>query len=84
MIDFAGFIITYNRPKVLHETILKIFSQSYPPGKIWIIDNSEDFNTQALIDQINDDRLIYYRVGFNSGPAGAAEIGLRSNCSLHL
>jgi glycosyltransferase involved in cell wall biosynthesis len=77
MIDFAGFIITYNRPKVLHETILKIFSQSYPPGKIWIIDNSEDFNTQTLIDQINDDRLIYYRVGFNSGPAGAAEIGLR-------
>ncbi|MBN7817515.1 glycosyltransferase [Algoriphagus sp. YJ13C] len=73
---FAGFVITYQRPNILHETIQKLFSQSCPPEKLWIIDNSEDMFTQNLIKNLEDERLIYHRVGFNSGPAGAARIGL--------
>lgn len=76
MLKFAGFVITYQRPTILFETIQKLFSQSCPPEKLWIIDNSEDQLTQNIIKDLDDDRLIYYRVGFNSGPAGAARIGL--------
>ena len=76
MLKFAGFVITYQRPTILHETIQKLFSQSCPPEKLWIIDNSEDLLTQKLIKSLNDERLVYHRVGYNAGPAGGAGIGL--------
>lgn len=74
---FAGFIITYNRPEILLDTIQKLFDQTFPPEKLWIIDNSEDFTTRQKIEALNNSKLIYHRVGYNAGPAGAAAIGLR-------
>lgn len=74
--SFAGFIITYNRPLILKNTIEKVFAQSLPPQKLWIIDNSEDTETELLIKSLENLRLVYYRMGYNSGPAGAAAKGL--------
>lgn len=74
---FAGFIITYQRPDILMDTIQKILDQIFPPEKLWIIDNSEDFATQQKIEYLNNPNLIYHRVGNNTGPAGAAAIGLK-------
>lgn len=74
---FAAFIMTYERPNILLETITKVFSQSYSPEKILIVDNSESFETQKIILNQNYSNVFYHRVGFNSGPAGAATIGLK-------
>ncbi|MCH7412392.1 glycosyltransferase [Belliella sp. R4-6] len=74
---FAGFIITYNRSKILLETIEKVFSQSLPPEKLWVIDNSEDKETKDLIATLVDFPLEYFQIGYNSGPAHAAKIGLQ-------
>lgn len=72
----AGFIITYQRPETLLTTIDKVFSQTFPPERLWIIDNSEDDKTRQLVWGLGDSRIEYYKVGYNGGPALAAEIGL--------
>jgi len=69
--------MTYERPEVIMSTIHKIFSQSLPPERLVIVDNSESTATQLLCEQVKDARVEYYRVGYNSGPAGAARIGLQ-------
>lgn len=78
---FGGFVITYNRPQVLLESIKKIFSQTFPPDLLWVIDNSENFETDQAIASLFDNRIKYYRMGYNAGPAGAAAKGL-SLCAI--
>lgn len=73
---FAGFIITYNRPDILKETIEQIFAQTLPPEKLWIIDNSEGDETEEMINSLSTFPLQYERMGYNAGPAGAAAKGL--------
>lgn len=72
----GGFIITYNRPAILCETIKSVMSQTSPPDFLWIIDNSESLDTDHAIASLLDSRIKYYRMGFNSGPAGGAAKGL--------
>lgn len=76
MIRFGGFIITYNRPEILKETIAKVFDQSFPPEILWIIDNSDNNLTELMIAGSYDPRLKYARMKENLGPAGAACKGL--------
>ncbi len=76
MVRLGGFIITYNRPKILLETIRKLFDQSFPPELLWIVDNSENLETDHAIAGLLDPRIKYYRMGYNAGPAGAAKKGL--------
>lgn len=73
---FAGFLMTYERAEILQQTIEKIFSQTLLPEKLLIVDNSESDSTELLIRKLNNPKLAYHRVGYNSGPAGAAKIGL--------
>ena len=74
---FAAFIMTYERPAILRMAIDKLWSQTYPPQKILIVDNSSSYDTQHIIEQISHPHIEYLRVGHNSGPAGAAKIGLQ-------
>ena len=76
-INFAGFIITYERHEILLDTINKVFDQTYAPEKILIVDNSETEHTKNLIEGLKDPKIEYYRVGYNSGPAGGAYFGLK-------
>lgn len=73
---FAGFVMTYNRPQILVDTIRKLFAQSYPPEFIWVIDNSENLETDHAVVSLMDLRVKLHRMGYNSGPAGAAKKGL--------
>jgi len=74
---FAGFIMTYERPSILLDTVEKLFAQTLPPEKILVVDNSESTLTETLIARLADERVEYYRVGCNAGPAAAARIGLQ-------
>lgn len=75
-ISFAAFIMTYERPQILLNTIHKLFEQSVPPQKILVVDNSLTTDSKEVIEQLNNSRVAYYRVGKNIGPAGASKIGL--------
>lgn len=74
---FGGFVITYNRPDVLQVTLDKLFTQTCPPEIIWVIDNSENLETDHAIASLLDSRIKYFRMGHNAGPAGAAAMGLK-------
>ena len=74
---YSLFIITRNRSNILKYTIEEIFKQTLPPHSLLIIDNSDDEATQLMYEQTNDSRLQYHKVGYNSGPAGAAAIGIK-------
>lgn len=76
-LHFAGFIMTYERAEIVVETIGILLKQTVTPEKILIVDNSTSFDTQQRIALLNNPKVVYHRVGYNSGPSGAAEIGLR-------
>lgn len=73
---FGGFIMTYNRNEILGETIDTLFNQTYPPQKLVVIDCASNGITKALIEGRNDNRLEYYDMQYNAGPAGASRKGL--------
>jgi GT2 family glycosyltransferase len=74
---YSLFIITRNRPIILKNTVEEIFKQTLPPKVILIVDNSDNDNTELMFQQTKDSRLQYFKVGYNSGPAGAAKIGMK-------
>lgn len=73
--NFAAFIMTYERPEILADTIKKLFDQTLPPEKILVVDNSSSYKTREIVQGM-DSRVTYFRRGYNSGPAGAAKVGL--------
>jgi GT2 family glycosyltransferase len=73
---FAAFIMTYNRVSILEDTIKKIFSQSLPPHKVIIIDNDYNFSAKEIQNNYPEYNISYHPIGYNSGPAGAAKVGL--------
>jgi GT2 family glycosyltransferase len=75
--DLAMFIITRNRPTVLCDTIESVFSQTFVPAHVLIVDNSNNSDTKKALAEIDDHRIAYHSVGYNAGPAGAAAIGMR-------
>ena len=75
--DFAGFIMAYERPEVIEHTLNSIFNQTVIPDKILIVDNSESTRVKDTIHNLNNERIEYFKVGYNAGPAGAAKIGLQ-------
>lgn len=77
MIRLGGFIITYNRPGILLESLKVIFAQTQSPELLWIIDNSNNLETDHAIANLSDPRIKYFRMGYNAGPAGAAKQGLK-------
>ena len=73
MMRFGGFIITYNRPELLIQTINSVFQQTFPPELLWIIDNSDNVDTEFRFKNFEDKRVRYFRMGYNAGPAGGAK-----------
>ena len=75
---FAAFIMTYERAGILEETINKLLLQTLPPEEILIVDNSESKDTYKLWQKIKNPKITYYNMGYNAGPAGAANFGLKT------
>lgn len=68
--------MTYERPREVGHTIEKLLAQTLPPEHILIVDNSFSHDTELAVKELGNPKVEYYRVGFNSGPAGAAATGL--------
>jgi len=75
-IRFAAFVMTYKRSGILSNTISNLFQQTYPPEKVLIIDNDPEQSAHSVFQQLTHLSVGYHAVGYNSGPAGAAKIGL--------
>lgn len=75
-LNFAAFIMTYQRESTLEATINALLNQTYPPQKILIIDNDPARSAAVLVSKFPNNSIDYFAVGYNSGPAGAAKKGL--------
>lgn len=75
--DFAAFVITFNRPGILYNTIAELCRQTVTPAKILIVNNGEKLDLAALrgVEGVDFEE---HMMGFNSGPAGAAYFALTS------
>lgn len=76
--NYAAFIITFQRPSILEETIHALQFQSIPPAKILIVDNDPAGSAKVLEDPDADIPVVHLMTGSNSGPAGGAYWGLKT------
>lgn len=74
---FAAFIVTYNRPDILMDTIQKMLDQTRPPDKLLIVDNNDNYDTKNKLAQLYPNAA-HIMVGHNSGFAGGGNIGLEA------
>lgn len=74
----ACFVITYERPQALLNSLKKISSQTCVPTYILILDNSVTDKTEKIVQPFLNEKVRYLKIGYNSGPAGAAKKGLKA------
>ncbi|MFB2936478.1 glycosyltransferase family 2 protein [Aerosakkonemataceae cyanobacterium BLCC-F154] len=66
-------IPTYNRTKLLEETIISVLKQAPSPEEmqIEVIDNcSPDVDTEKIVEEIGKGRVSFYRQSYNTGQIG--------------
>jgi glycosyltransferase involved in cell wall biosynthesis len=74
---FAAFIVTFNRPDILMDTIQKMLDQTRPPDKLMIVDNNDNDDTKNAAAKLFP-QVVHLKVGHNSGFAGGGNIGLET------
>ena len=75
-IKFSVVIPTYDRPALLKETLKSVFSQSFPPDEILIIDNGINQIGAEVFKR--DKKIKYIRALPRIGVAQARNIGICS------
>jgi GT2 family glycosyltransferase len=73
----GGFVITFNRPAILAETISMILEQTRRPDWLLVVDNGNSAATQKVVEQYSDRRVAYQSMQENIGPAGASAYALK-------
>jgi glycosyltransferase involved in cell wall biosynthesis len=68
---------TYNRANYIGEAIESIRSQTYRNWELAIIDDGSNDNTEEMIKNIDDKRIIFFRAGRVGIPGKIKNIGLK-------
>ena len=68
---------SYNTGKFIKETINSVISQTYSNWELIIVDDCSTDNTDEILKNINDDRIIYLKNEKNSGAAVSRNKALR-------
>ena len=61
MIKISVIVTTYNRPKLLKETLQSILNQTYVDFELIVVDNNSNYDFFKLIESFNDNRIIAYQ-----------------------
>jgi glycosyltransferase involved in cell wall biosynthesis len=70
-------IPTYNRSKLVRQTINSVLAQNYKDFEILVIDDGSTDNTKQTIAEIKDDRTKYFYKN-NGGVSSARNLGLKN------
>jgi len=70
-------IPSYNREKLIIKALNSIFAQTYQDFEILIIDDASTDNTKEVIDQLNNNKVKYFRLEKNSGQCIARNYGIK-------
>ena len=74
---FAGFVMTYRRPKILARTLEALLGQTRVPELLLVVDNAASPATEEVVAGCQTDRVVYHPMAENLGPAGAAKTALQ-------
>lgn len=78
MEKIAVVVVTYNRKEKLKNNLRCILEQTKQPNSIYIIDNASTDGTYEYINEfINETKIKYKRMEYNSGGAGGFYEGIR-------
>ncbi len=78
MLKLISVIIpTYNRASMLPRAIESVLEQDYPSSEIIIVDDCSEDDTEAVVRQYRDPRIVYLRLPQNCGVAAARNEGLK-------
>ncbi|PLX26877.1 hypothetical protein C0583_05495 [Candidatus Parcubacteria bacterium] len=74
---FSVITATFNMSYVLWKAIQSVLEQTYPFFELIIVDDNSSDDTEKLIKEFSDPRIVYIKNKNNIGPAGARNIGLK-------
>ena len=78
MNSIVSVIVTYNRKKLLRESIKSLLNQSYEGLDIYVVDNASTDGTDEYIqDLIDNNKVRYFNTNKNLGGAGGFQYGIR-------
>lgn len=70
-------IPTHNRGYIIKKSIDSVLSQTYKNIELIVVDDNSTDNTEQIIKEINDSRLIYIKLNKNVGANAARNIGIK-------
>ncbi len=73
--SWATFIVTYDRPAVLADTLEIVLAQTVLPDVVLVVDNGTDPGTEEVVRSLGERRIVYQRTGENLGSAGGVSFG---------
>lgn len=71
-------IPTYNRASTIRKSIVSVIDQTYQNIEIIIVDDASEDDTEAIVKNINDSRIIYIKNAVNKGVATSRNIGIKN------
>ena len=76
-IDGISVIIpTFNRANKIRKSVESVLNQTYKNLEVIIVDDNSTDNTKEVLDDINDGRIVYYKLKKNKEPSYARNIGV--------
>jgi len=77
-IKISVIIPTYNREKLIVDSIKSVLNQTYKNLEVIIIDDGSEDNTKQVINKIQDNRIKYIKLEKNGGAGKARNIGIKN------
>lgn len=71
-------IPTYNRAELLSRTITSVLDQSFQDFEVIVVDDGSIDETEAIVSEYTDDRIIYLPHEVNKGPSAARNTGVKA------
>ncbi|CAN5345473.1 glycosyltransferase [soil metagenome] len=72
-------MLTYNRERYLPESIRSVLSQTLQNFELLILDDGSTDNTEALIHQINDERIRYFKFDHTAKASTLRNFGINKS-----
>lgn len=70
---------TYKESNQLIKTINNVLEQTFSNFELIVVEDGSTDNTQQIIEQIDDERLVYIRYNKNKGACHARNVGVKNS-----